>query len=328
MTMISRRSWLAGTLALAGCAPSARGRGGVKLGMVSDLGGLGDHSYNDAAWAGMLLAHQRLGVKIAILQSKTSANYQPSMMVFAANGYDETFCIGYDEAYDLSEVAARFPASHFSLIDAVVDQPNVTSVTFRSNEGSYLGGALAAMVSRTHTVGFLGGIDIPIIQQFEAGFTAGARRIDPSVNVLVKYVGDFDDVPGGAELTSLLYAQNADVVFAAAGKAGLGTMQQVRERSGVYAIGVDSDQDAMVPGKVLTSVLKRVDVSVFRIAQLAAAHRPRPQMLSLGVREDGVGLTDFRYTRDVVTPAMIATLAQLRAGIVSGAIVVPRTRER
>ncbi len=294
--------------------------------MVADLGGLGDHSYNDSAWAGMLEARERLGAKIAILQSRTSANYQPSMMVFAANGYDETFCIGYDEAYDLSEVASRFPASHFAIIDAVVDLPNVTSVTFRSNEGSFLAGALAAMVSRTHTIGFLGGIDIPIIQQFEVGFTAGARSIDPSVTVLVKYVGDFDDVPGGSELTSLLFAQHADIVFAAAGKAGLGTMQQVRGRSGVYAIGVDSNQDALAPGKVLTSVLKRIDVSVFRIAQLAVARAPRPHVLSLGVRDDGVGLTDFAYTRSVVTPKMIAMLARLKAEIVSGAIVVPTKR--
>jgi basic membrane protein A len=318
---------LAGALALAGCASHAHDRAGVRLGMVADLGGLGDHSYNDSAWAGMLQARARLGAKIAILQSRTSANYQPSMMVFAANGYDEVFCIGYDEAYDLSEVAKRFPASHFSVIDSVVDQPNITSVTFRSNEGSFLAGALAAMVSRTHTIGFLGGIDIPIIQQFEAGFSAGARQIDPSIAVPVKYVGDFADVPGGAELTSLLFAQGADIVFAAAGKAGLGTMQQVRGRSGVFAIGVDADQDAIVPGKVLTSVLKRIDVSVFRIAQLAVEHRPRPHVLSLGVREDGVGLTEFTYTRSVVTPAMIATLDAIKAAIVSGAIVVPGTRE-
>jgi basic membrane protein A len=325
--MTSRRTWLCGALALAGCATHTHDRG-VRLGMVADLGGLGDHSYNDAAWAGMIAARDRLGARVSILQSRTSANYQPSMMVYAANGYDQIFCIGYDEAYDLSEVAGRFPDSHFAIIDSVVDRPNVTSVTFRSNEGSFLGGALAAMVSRTRTIGFLGGIDIPIIREFEVGFTAGAREIDPSITVLTKFVGDFDDVPTGAELSSLLFAQNADIVFAAAGKAGLGTMQQVRGRSNVYAIGVDSDQDALVPGKVLTSVLKRVDVSVFRIAELAVAHRPRPHILSLGLREDGVGLTTFRYTRSIVTPAMVATLDHLKRAVVSGRIVVPETREQ
>jgi basic membrane protein A len=200
-------------------------------------------------------------------------------------------------------------------------------VLFRSNEASFLAGALAAMVSRTRTIGFLGGIDVPVIRAFEAGYRAGARQIDPSANVIVKFVGDFDDVPSGAELTALMFDEHADIVFAAAGKAGLGTMEQLRGRSGVYAIGVDIDQDALVPGKVLTSVLKRIDVSVFRIAELAAAHAPRPHVLSLGLREDGVGLTDFRYTRDVVTPAMIATLARLKDAIVRGRIAVPKTRE-
>jgi len=326
--MSSRRTWLCGALALAGCGHAARERGRARLGMVADLGGLGDHSYNDSAWAGMIDARDRLGARISILQSTTAANYQPSMMVFAADGFDAVFCIGYDEAYDLAEVAARFPASRFAIIDAVVDRPNVTSVTFRSNEASFLAGALAALVSRTRTIGFLGGIDIPIIQEFEAGYRAGARTIDRSVEVLVKFVGDFDDVASGAELAALLFDQNADIVYAAAGKAGLGAMQQVRGRSNVYAIGVDSDQDAIVPGRVLTSVLKRIDVSVFEFARLTIAHRPQPRRLSLGLREGGVGLTDFRYTRNVVTPAIIATLGRLKAGIARGDIVVPRTREQ
>jgi basic membrane protein A len=295
--------------------------------MVADLGGLGDHSYNDSAWLGMQRARDRFGLRISILQSRTSGNYQPAMMVYAAGGFDEVFCIGYDEAYDLSEVAQRFPDGHFAIIDAQVDAPNVTSVLFRSHEASFLAGALAALVSRTRTIGFLGGVDVPIIRAFECGYRAGARQVDPAVDVLVKYVGDFDDVPSGAELSSLMYDGHADVVFAAAGRAGLGMMQQVRGRSGVYAIGVDADQDALVPGKVLTSVLKRIDVSVYRIAALAAAHRARPHVLSLGLREDGVGLTDFTYTRDVVTPPIAAQLARLRAAIVDGRIVVPTTRE-
>jgi basic membrane protein A len=325
--MLSRRTLVGGLLALAACSRTEHAGSRLSLGMVADLGGLGDHSYNDAAWAGMLEAQRQLGARISVLQSRTSANYQPSLMVYAAHGYDEIFCIGYDEAHDLAESAERFPASHFSIIDAVVDAPNVTSVTFKSNEASFLAGALAAMVSRTHTVGFLGGIDIPIIWAFEVGFAAGARQIDPHVQTIVKYVGDFADVPAGAELTSLLFGENADIVFAAAGKAGLGMIQQLRERPGVYGIGVDMDQDALVPGRILTSVLKRIDVSVFRLAQLAAAHRPRPRMVALGLKEDGVGLTSFAYSREVVTPGMIATLDRLKRAIVVGTIVVPTTRE-
>jgi basic membrane protein A len=325
--MLSRRTWLGSVLALTACSGEARPHTGTTLGMVTDLGGLGDHSYNDAAWAGMVEAHDRLGARIAVLQSRSSANYQPSMMVFAAHGYDQVFCIGYDVAHDLTEVAERFPGIHFAIIDAVVDEPNVTSVTFKSNEASFLAGALAAMVSRTRTIGFLGGIDIPIIWGFEVGFAAGARQIDPRVGVLVKYVGDFADVPAGAELTSLLFGADADIVFAAAGKAGLGMVRQLRQRRGVYGIGVDIDQDDLVPGRILTSVLKRIDVSVFRIAELAVARRPRPRVAALGLKEDGVGLTDFTYTRDVVTAEMIAELDRLRRSIVAGTIVVPVNRD-
>jgi basic membrane protein A len=320
--MIDRRAWLGGVLALGACAPATT-RGQLKLGMVADLAGLGDKSYNDAAYAGLLRARARFGARIAVLQSHTSATYAPNMSVFADHAYDEIYCIGYDQADDLLEVAPRYPERWFALIDSVVDLPNVSSVTFKSNEASFLAGALAAMVSRTRTIGFLGGVDIPIIRAFLAGYAAGARAIDPHIDVRAKYVGNFDDVPGGAELSNILFQENADVIFAAAGKAGLGTMQQLRARSGTYAIGVDIDQDDMVPGRVLTSVLKRLDVSVYRLAELAAAHVARPRRLALGLREGGVDLTAFRYTRDIVTPAMRARLARLRAAIVAGTIVVP-----
>jgi basic membrane protein A len=296
--------------------------------MVSDLGGLGDHSYNDSAYAGLLAARDRLGVAVAVLQSRSAADYQPNLIVFASKGYDEIFSIGYDQAPDLLEVATLFPGRRFAIIDAVVDAPNITSVTFKSAEGSFLAGALAAMVTATKTIGFLGGVDIALIREFEVGFTAGAREVDPGVRVLVKYIGDFNDVPTGNELAALLYNQGADIIYAAAGKAGLGAIEEVRKRSDVYAIGVDSDQDGLVPGKILTSVLKRIDNSVLLLARLTAQHRPRPPRLALGLKEGGVGLTDFRYTRDVVTPARIARLDRITAAVIDGSIVVPATRDQ
>jgi basic membrane protein A len=145
--------------------------------------------------------------------------------------------------------------------------------------------------------------------------------------VLVKYVGDFNDVASGAELTAIMFDQGAGVVYTAAGKAGLGAFQVVRGRSGVFVIGVNSDQDAFAPGKVLTSMVKRVDVAVYTVAKLAAARKPRPPRLVLGVADDGVGLTTFRYTRSAMTPARIAQLARIKAAIVDGRIRVPVTRE-
>lgn len=319
-------SLLASGALLAGCAGGDAGTGLVRVAMVSDLGGLGDHSYNDSAYAGLLEAHQKLGIHIAILQSRSAADYQPNLTLFASKGYDEIVSVGYDQAPDLLEVSQRFPQRRFAIIDSVLDAPNITSVTFESAQGSFLAGALAARVSVTKTIGFLGGIDIALIREFEVGFTAGARQADPSVRVLVKYIGDFNDVATGNELAALLYEQGADIVYAAAGKAGLGAIQEVRQRRNAYVIGVDSDQDGLVPGKILTSVMKRIDNSIFLLATLAAQHRPRPARLALGLKAGGVGLTDFRYTRAIVTPAVIAYLHRLTVAISAGRIVVPATR--
>jgi basic membrane protein A len=300
----------------------------VRIGMVTDVGGLGDHSYNDAAYAGLLEAQRRLGVHIAVLQPESAADFPPMLGTFAGKGYDETFAVGYTMQVDVRETAARLPQRHFSIIDAVVDAPNITSVTFKEEEGSFLAGAIAALVTKTRTLGFLGGADVPLIRKFEAGYASGAHEIDPGVRIVTKYVGNFNDVASGSELTGIMFDQGADIVYTAAGKAGLGAIQLVRGRSGDFVIGVNSDQDALAPGKVLTSMLKRVDVSVYRLAELAAKHARRPAHLVLGIRENGVGLTDFRYTRTVVTPAMIARLARIKAAIVAGRIVVPVTREQ
>ena len=313
--------------AMAGCAPRAAAVGGLRVGMVTDTGGLGDRSFNDSAYAGLVRARDQLHVGTTVLQSHSAADYAVNMTVLANKEYDEIFAIGFLMEKDVADVAARYPARHFTIIDAVVDVPNVTSVTFKEEEGSFLAGALAAMTTKTKTIAFLGGIDIPLLRKFEAGYAAGAREIDPEVKVLVKYVGSFDDPAAGKELSGLLYDQGADIVYVAAGKAGLGAIDQVKTRPGDYVIGVDADQDGIAPGKVLTSMVKRVDIGVYRVIVQAAAHRPRPRALVLGLKEGGVGLTSFTYTRSVVTPAKIAVLARLKAAIVSGRLHVPSTRE-
>ncbi|HEX3465999.1 MAG TPA: BMP family ABC transporter substrate-binding protein, partial [Candidatus Elarobacter sp.] len=254
-------------------------------------------------------------------------DYQINMTVLANKEFSEIFAIGFLMARDVTEVAERYPKRHFSIIDAVVDEPNVTSVTFKEEEGSFLAGALAAMTTKTKTIAFLGGIDIPLLRKFEAGYAAGAREIDPSVKVLVKYVGSFEDVASGKELAGVQFSQGADIIYVAAGKAGLGAIDQVKSRDGAFVIGVDSDQDAIAPGKILTSMVKRVDIGVFRVAQRAAAHQPRPVHLTLGLKDGGVSLTDFKYTKNVVTPQKTAVLDKLKAAIISGRIVAPSTRE-
>jgi basic membrane protein A len=314
---------------LTGCAQQQQrvARHALRIGMVTDIGGLGDHSFNDAAYAGLQRAKRELHVQTTVLESRSAADYQVNMTVLANKEYDEIFAIGFLMAKDVTEVAERYAKRRFAIIDAVVDEPNVTSVTFKEEEGSFLAGALAAMTTKTKTIAFLGGIDLPLLRKFEAGYTAGAREIDPSVKVLVKYVGSFDDVASGKELAGVLYDQGADIVYVAAGKAGLGAIDQVKGRKGAYVIGVDSDQDGLAPGKVLTSMVKRVDIGVFRVTKALALNRPLPSHIVLGLRQGGVRLTDFRYTRNVVTPRKIAVLHALTEMIDDGTIVVPSTRE-
>ena len=312
---------------LPACAPHRAANGALRFGMVTDVGGLGDRSFNDSAYAGLMRAKAEFRAATTVLQSGSAADYAINMTVLANKEYDEIFAIGFLMARDVGDVAERYVKRHFAIIDAVVDMPNVTSVTFKEEEGSYLAGALAAMTTATKKIAFLGGIDIPLLRKFEAGFAAGARQIDPSVKVDAKYTGSFDDPAAGKEIAGVLYDQGADIVYVAAGKAGLGAIDQAKRRSNVYAIGVDSDQDGLAPGKILTSMVKRVDIGVFRVCSEAVAHKARSTHLTLGLKEGGVGLTDFAYTHAVVTPPKVAMLATLRAAIVNGKIAVPSTRE-
>jgi basic membrane protein A len=332
--VILRSAFVLGGAALAGAAlaacstPKGIAEGGnVRLALVTDTGGLGDQAFNDNAYRGLLDAKAKLHAEIAVLQSRSAADYQPNLTVLANKEYDEIFAAGYLMARDLDEVATLFPHRHFVLIDAVVDEPNVASVTFREQEGSFLAGAAAAMVSKTKTIAFIGGMDIPLIVKFGAGFAAGARQIDPSITVLFKYVGAFDDPAAGKEIAGVLIDQHADVIYSAASKSGLGAIEQVKVRPGTYAIGVDVDQDGFAPGKVLTSMVKRVDTAVLKISELTATGKVPAGHIQLGLKDGAVGLTPFKYTRNALTPAQFHQLDVLRSAVIDGKIVPPFTRE-
>jgi basic membrane protein A len=299
----------------------------LKVAMVTDVAGLGDKSFNDSAYAGLQAAKRAFGADIEVLESKSAADYQPNLTVLADEGYDQIIAVGFLMSKDLKTIALNYPKDHFAIVDAVVDEPNVSSVVFREQEGAFLAGALAAAFSKTKTIGFLGGVDVPLLRKFEAGYIAGARQVDPHVKVLVKYVGSFEDVPSGKELAGIMYGDGADVIFVAAGKSGLGAIDEARERPGAYAIGVDSDQDALAPGKVLTSMVKHVDVAVFDLAAEAHAQKPRAGTMEFGLANNGVGLTDFHYTKQLVGAKTLKRLAELNHAIVDGTIEPPSTRE-
>ena len=296
--------------------------------MVTDVGGLGDKSFNDSAYAGLQRSQSALGAYIKVLQSKSAADYQPNLTVLSEARFQMIYAIGFLMSDDLGQVALQFPQQQYAIIDAVVPDPNVISVTFKEEDGSFLAGAVAAMVSKTHHIAFIGGMDIPLIRKFEAGYIAGAHEIDPGTRVDVKYAGSFDDVPSGKELANLLFNDGADIIYTAAGKVGLGAIDAARTRpAGYYIIGVDNNQDAMAPGKILTSMVKHVDVAVYDIAKGIQDRRPQHGHVVLGLKEGGISLTDFKYTRSAVSNADLARLKLLEQAIISGRITVPNTRE-
>lgn len=321
-------------LMVAGCSNTATQSHGVpgastalKLAMVTDVGGLGDKSFNDSAYAGLQAAKAKYHAKITVLQSRSATDYEPNLSALAQQGNSLVIAVGFLMHDSLNDVAQRFPQTGFAIIDSVVAKPNVTSVTFKEEESSFLVGALAGFVTKSNVVGFMGGIDSPLIEKFLSGFEAGVKSANPKARVIVKYTGSFDDVAAGKEYATVLFDQGADVVYTAAGKCGLGAIDEVKSRPpGTFVIGVDSNQDALAPGRVLTSALKRVDQAVLRVADMTA-RGSKGGHLVIGLKEGGVGLTDFKYTRALLLPGTLAALDRYKDLIVAGKIVVPSTPE-
>jgi basic membrane protein A len=318
---------VAAAVLLSACGHHSGPRPGQQtLGMVTDVGGLGDKSFNDSAYSGLLRAQTQLGSYIDVLQSTSAADYQPNLSTLSEQKYDMIYAIGFLMSKDLDQVAKDHPKQHYAIIDAVVNDPNVISVTFQEQDGSFLAGALAAMVTKTHHVAFMGGQDIPLLRKFEAGFTAGVHEIAPADKVDVKYVNSFQDVAAGKEVANVEYQSGADIIYAAAGKAGLGAIDAAKARPNAYIIGVDSDQDGLAPGKILTSMVKHVDIAVYDIAQDAKEGKLPHGHLTLGLADHAITLTDFKYTRNLIGPDIINKINALQQMITNHDIIVPATR--
>lgn len=323
-------------LALAGCGGGPSGERAVpegdaaapfRVGLVFDVGGKGDKSFNDSAYEGLTRAAARLPIEIADFEPGADVDREVGLRKLASRGYDLVIGVGFLFADAIRSVAADHPDVKFALVDGrVADRPNVASLVFREQEGSFLVGALAAMASRSGTVGFVGGMDVPLIHRFEAGYRAGVQHVAPATKVLVGYAGvrpeAFTDPVRGKEIALSQIGQGADVVFHASGVTGLGVIEAARER-GVYAIGVDSNQNGVAPGTVLTSMIKRVDVAIERTIEAARDGTFRGGLIEFGLAEDGVGFALDEHNRSLVTDAMRARVAGLRDSVVAGTIVVP-----
>lgn len=325
--------------ATSGGETSTPAKAKLKTAMVTDIGGLGDKSFNDLSYAGLQKAQQDLGVDIKVLESKEIADYESNISQLAQAGYNPIFAVGFLMTDTVSKESTAFPSTNFAGVDEFFDPvpKNVVGLGFRENEGCYLAGIVAAMATTDKTidprindkkvVGFVGGMDVPLIKKFEAGYKAGVASVDPSIKVVSLYAGNFNDQAKGKELGLAEIGQGADIVFAAAGATGEGTFKACQEGKKALFIGVDADQFNTIKNSgdtIVTSVVKRVDVAVFDTVKAAVDGKfPGGQIMSFGLKEGGMDLAPF-HDFDAKIPAKIKdAVAKAKADIIAGKINVP-----
>ena len=294
--------------------------------LVYDLGGKFDKSFNEAAFNGAEMFTKETGVEYVEFEIQNEAQREQALRRFAERGHSPVIIAGFSAAQAVDTVAQEFPETEFVIIDMVVEQPNVRSVVFKEQEGSYLVGIMAANASETGTVGFVGGMSIPLISRFSCGYKGGVLATNPDATFIENFTGDtpaaWNDPVKGGEITNAQIAQGADVVFAAAGGTGVGVLQAAAD-AGKLSIGVDSNQNGLQPGSVLTSMLKRVDVAVFNAMKDGMADGDFAFGFNvLGVAEGGVDIALDDNNKDLVSEEMLAVVEEARAKIISGEIVV------
>ena len=294
-----------------------------KAGMVTDVGGLGDQSFNDAAWRGLERAKEDLGVEINVIESGNMSDYVPNLTSLADQDYDIVWAIGFLMHDALKEVAEKNPDTKFGLIDSTVDLDNVASVTFKEHEGSFLAGVVAGLKSETNKVGYIGGMETPLIQKFEAGYRAGVKAVNPDAKVFVGYTGAFDDPQAGKELAFTQFNQGADIIYHASGACGIGVIKAAKEE-GLYAIGVDSPQNHLAPEHVLTSMVKRIDNAVYKIVNEHYDGNFKSGHTALGLAEDGVGIYREQAEK-MLSDEIIDTVDEYKQKIIDGDLEVPQS---
>ncbi len=296
-----------------------------KPALIFDMGGKFDKSFNEAAYNGAEKFKSETGISYAEFEITNASQREQALRNFARRGHNPIIVMGFAQAEAMNKVSAEFPDLKFGIIDMVVDQPNVRSVVFNEHEGSYLVGLLAAMKSETGTVGFVGGMDIPLIRKFACGYVQGVKAANADAKVIQNMTGDtpaaWNDKVKGGEITQAQIDAGADVVYAAAGGTGIGVLQKAKD-AGKFSIGVDSNQNYLHPGSVLTSMLKRVDVAVYNAFMDGKNDSYATGFSVLGLAEDGVGWALDDNNKALITADMQAAVEQARADIISGKIKV------
>ncbi|MDQ1901117.1 BMP family ABC transporter substrate-binding protein [Paracoccus sp. WLY502] len=289
--------------------------------LIFDLGGKFDKSFNEAAFNGAQRWAEETGGTYKELEMQSEAQREQALRRLAETGANPIVMTGFAFGDVLNQVAPDYPDTDFAIIDMVVEQPNVQSIVFTEEQGSYLAGIMAAMASKSGTVGFIGGMDIPLIHKFECGFAQGFKAARPDGTVLINYTGTtpaaWNDPVKGGELAKAQISQGADVIYAAAGGTGIGVLQAAADE-GILSVGVDSNQNHLHPGKVLTSMVKRVDNAVYD----AFKNGVEPGVKVMDLEAGGVDVAIDDNNKPLVTPEMQAAVDEAKAKIASGEITV------
>jgi basic membrane protein A len=350
------------SLVLAGAACNRASYGAddptkIRVGIVFDIGGKDDRSFNAAAWVGAKCAETgrgpdgvpckdefgkdkpALGIILRDVEPGNPTSIEPAMRAFAERGYDLVIGVGFAQGPIMQAVARDYPNIHFAIIDGVIfeddgktPKANVASLVFKEHEGSYLVGMIAAKTTKTNKLGFIGGMDIGLIHRFEKGYEEGAKSVNPNIQVIQNYVGVTDAAwnnPGkGKEIALAQISKGADVIFTAAGNSGLGAFDAVEQygkqngRATHFVIGVDSNQNMVKPGYVLTSMVKRVDVAVYNIIKDVVARKFQGGFHVFGLGDDGVGYVIDENNRNLVSPEAIKEAEEAKKKIIGGQIKV------
>ena len=320
-------------------AAQAASDSGVNVGIVLDIGGLGDKSFNDGADRGAVRAERELGAHVRLIEPGEDADREAGLRLLAAEHMDLVTGVGFIFTDDVTQLAKEYPNVNFAVVDYSVSTdkagnpvpppPNVAALKFKEEEGSFLVGALAALVGGSKKVGFVGGMDVPLIWKFEAGYKAGVKYACPDCTVIVQYAvvtpAAFRNPGKGKELALSQYQQGANVIYHASGATGLGVFEAARQ-AGKLAIGVDADQYDEAPGHVLTSMVKGIDVAVYDMIRRARDHTFKGGIYTYGLAENGVGYVYDEHNRALIPDSVRTKLEQIKSDIIAGKIKVPSTR--
>jgi basic membrane protein A and related proteins len=306
---------------LAGCANSElKAKERVKIGiMLSDVG-LGDQSFSDAAFAGLAKARDELDILFDYRELQTVGTYEKGFTELVEEGNDIVIGLGFMVLEDLEKVAKKYPDQQFILVDSVSQLDNITSITFKEEQGSFLAGAVAGMVTKSNIVGFVGGADVPLIHKFKAGFEQGVKTVNPEAEVKVSYANDFGNAELGGKIASGMINEGADVLYAAAGFTGVGVLKEAQFKK-KFAIGVDSDQYFFAEKAIITSMLKNVDVALYEtVKEFQEEKKLKAKQIELGINEKGIGLAPIRVIK--LTPEQEKRLEDLETKLSSNELSI------